>query len=473
MPGNVTPGHRQVDWRDSVRFATAAALPAHTGTGTATLTASANGALAMDGGAPVAGDRVLVKDQAGALAIDNLVWVVRQPGTADPGGTRWILDRAADGDTSEEVTYGFTVRVMAGATQADSGWSITTNDPITLGTTAVAWAASPAGAGFAAAGALSGIEAGDAAAAGTALTVPRGDHQHAVSTAAPAVAGLDAASAVGVATSLARSDHRHQSNTAPAAVTKAAAIIGVSQEPARADHKHDASTAAPGVAGVAAASGEGAATSLARSDHVHQSNTAATTIASGDAAAVGTSGEPARADHRHGAPGSVFPVLNRQTLAADSTLTGDVILAGVETAHTPITLTAALLGTARRTIPFRAMLNPASDNGADTWRTRVRLGAAGVGGVLLIDSTAFNSVANQGLYVEGTIQILTTGAPGTFASYCRLVNEATGAEIHSFVASGALDTTVNRDLTVSGESSSVNANQQMTLRHFEAEVMAA
>jgi hypothetical protein len=51
-------------------------------------------------------------------------------------------------------------------------------------------------------------------------------------------------------------------------VTKAAAAIGTSGQPARADHKHDTTTAAPVATGEANA--EGTATSLARSDHVHE-----------------------------------------------------------------------------------------------------------------------------------------------------------------------------------------------------------
>lgn len=54
---------------------------------------------------------------------------------------------------------------------------------------------------------------------------------------------------------------------APVNVTKAAAAIGTSSEAARADHKHDITTAVVGNVGVANA--EGVATSLARSDHTH------------------------------------------------------------------------------------------------------------------------------------------------------------------------------------------------------------
>ena len=84
---------------------------------------------------------------------------------------------------------------------ADDGLVINAND------IAVDWAV---------AGSISSVDAGDAAAAGTSGTAARGDHQHAVSTAAPAASGsLAAASAAGSSTGLSRADHVH--STAPSA----------------------------------------------------------------------------------------------------------------------------------------------------------------------------------------------------------------------------------------------------------------
>lgn len=103
---------------------------------------------------------------------------------------------------------------------------------------------------------------------GAAASFSRSDHKHDVDTAAPPAASLGATPAEGSAATVARSDHVHQANTAPANVTKAAAAIGTSTEPARADHKHDISTAAP-AQGVGGGNTEGSATSLARSDHDH------------------------------------------------------------------------------------------------------------------------------------------------------------------------------------------------------------
>jgi len=107
-----------------------------------------------------------------------------------------------------------------------------------------------------------------AAVTGTVDRAAREDHKHDVTTAAPAATGVGTTPSEGSATTLARSDHTHQSNTAPANVTKAAAAIGTSGEPARADHKHDVTTAAPST-GIGGANSEGSATSIARSDHNH------------------------------------------------------------------------------------------------------------------------------------------------------------------------------------------------------------
>lgn len=101
-----------LDVKDSVRAAT---------TGNITL----SGTQTIDGVAVIAGDRVLVKDQGTASA--NGIYVV--------AAGAW--SRATDADVSSEVTAGLFVFVTEGTTNADSGWVLTTNDPITLGSTAL------------------------------------------------------------------------------------------------------------------------------------------------------------------------------------------------------------------------------------------------------------------------------------------------------------------------------------------------
>ncbi len=101
-----------IDIRASVRVAT-----------TANITLS--GTQTIDGVAVIAGDRVLVKAQtAGA---DNGIYVV--------AAGAWA--RATDADANAEVTAGMFTFVEEGTANADTGWVLTTDNPITLGTTAL------------------------------------------------------------------------------------------------------------------------------------------------------------------------------------------------------------------------------------------------------------------------------------------------------------------------------------------------
>jgi len=84
-----------------------------------------NGAQQIDGVAVIAGDRVLLPNQT--LAKDNGLWIV--------ANGDWV--RANDANVSAKVTPGLTVMVEEGALNGDSLWHLTTNAPITLGTTAL------------------------------------------------------------------------------------------------------------------------------------------------------------------------------------------------------------------------------------------------------------------------------------------------------------------------------------------------
>lgn len=84
-----------------------------------------NGAQQIDGVAVIAGDRVLLPNQT--LAKDNGLWVV--------ANGDWT--RANDANVSAKVTPGLTVMVEEGTLNGDSLWHLTTNAPITLGTTAL------------------------------------------------------------------------------------------------------------------------------------------------------------------------------------------------------------------------------------------------------------------------------------------------------------------------------------------------
>lgn len=125
-----------LDVKDSVRLATNAALPAFTHVG-GVLTANANGALALDGttlnGADV-GIRVLVKNEVNANAPFNGIYVVTEAGSA---GAPFVLTRADDANSNTEVTPGMFTFVEQGSAWADSGWVLTTDGAITLGTTSL------------------------------------------------------------------------------------------------------------------------------------------------------------------------------------------------------------------------------------------------------------------------------------------------------------------------------------------------
>lgn len=90
----------------------------------------------------------------------------------------------------------------------------------------------------------------------------------ALATAAPGATSVATAPSAGTALSFARSDHVHQSNTTPSNVDKSTAAIGTSGEPARADHKHDITTATA-VSLTDATNAEGTGSALARADHTH------------------------------------------------------------------------------------------------------------------------------------------------------------------------------------------------------------
>lgn len=127
-----------LDVKASVRLATAAALAAVTPAGTGvghTLTANANGALTVDGVLVANGDRILVKNQV--ATDDNGIYVVTDLGS---GGTPFVLTRATDADSDAEVTSGMFTFVAEGTANADKGFVLTTNDPIVLDTTGLAFA---------------------------------------------------------------------------------------------------------------------------------------------------------------------------------------------------------------------------------------------------------------------------------------------------------------------------------------------
>ena len=128
-----------LDVKASVRLATTGALSAFTFTsaGGGTLTGNANGALSIDGVTPSVADRILVKNETSGNAPYNGIYVVT---TVGDGSTPYVLTRSSDANTSAEVTDGMFTFVEQGTSLASTSWVLTTNNPITLNTTALTFA---------------------------------------------------------------------------------------------------------------------------------------------------------------------------------------------------------------------------------------------------------------------------------------------------------------------------------------------
>lgn len=108
-----------VDFKDSVRVAT---------TGAGTLATSFENGDTVDGVTLATGDRILIKDQA--TAAENGIYVVNASGAPT---------RATDFDADAEVTAGCVIPVAQGTANGDKLFILTTNDPITVGSTSLAF----------------------------------------------------------------------------------------------------------------------------------------------------------------------------------------------------------------------------------------------------------------------------------------------------------------------------------------------
>jgi hypothetical protein len=108
-----------IDWKPSVRLATTAAI---------TLATGLENGDTLDGVVLVTGDRVLVKNQTDAT--ENGIYVVAASGAPA---------RSSDADTAAEITASFAVFVEEGTVNTDSGWTLTNNGAVTVGTTALSF----------------------------------------------------------------------------------------------------------------------------------------------------------------------------------------------------------------------------------------------------------------------------------------------------------------------------------------------
>ncbi len=105
-----------VDPKDSVKAAT-------------TTNITLSGTQTVDGVSLAVGDRVLVKNQT--LGTQNGLYVV--------AAGAWTRTSDFDGSPASEVTSGAYTFVTGGATNGQKGFILTTNDPITIGSTPLAW----------------------------------------------------------------------------------------------------------------------------------------------------------------------------------------------------------------------------------------------------------------------------------------------------------------------------------------------
>jgi len=125
-----------LDTKPSCRAGTTADLSATYNNGSsgvgATLTASSNGAIVVDGVSLSVGDRLLVKNQT--TAAENGIYVVSTQGD---GSTAFVLTRATPEDQPSELSGGAFVFVEEGTVGSNNGYVFTHTGAPTFGTTAL------------------------------------------------------------------------------------------------------------------------------------------------------------------------------------------------------------------------------------------------------------------------------------------------------------------------------------------------
>lgn len=128
--GYVDGVQQSLDIKESVRVSTTANLAATYNSNV--LTASANGALSIDGVNLSASDRILVKNQT--TGSQNGIYVVTTVGDAS---NAFVITRSSDFDSDADISSGAFCFVEEGTDNGDTGFVLTTNETITLDTTAL------------------------------------------------------------------------------------------------------------------------------------------------------------------------------------------------------------------------------------------------------------------------------------------------------------------------------------------------
>lgn len=101
----------------------------------ATLKATSNAALTIDGYSPAFGERVLVQNQS--LGYQNGIYQVIATGS---GSAPYQLIRTTDAQQSSQLYHGISVFVLNGSTNAGAAFVLTTNAPISVGSTPLTFA---------------------------------------------------------------------------------------------------------------------------------------------------------------------------------------------------------------------------------------------------------------------------------------------------------------------------------------------
>jgi hypothetical protein len=291
--------------------------------------AAALSAQYIDWNASSGGASIANKPTLGTAAAKNI------PATGNASATEVVYGsdtRLADDRTASGIRSATTIVAVSSASAPSTGQVLTATS-----TTAATWQTPVTGVTLATTDPADVTKA--VAAVGVGTTAARADHKHNVTTATASSNPPGTSNAEGTATSLARSDHTHAipaygtavsticqgndsrlsdartptahasthvngtddiqsatasqkglatatqitkldgiapgatanviTNTAPVDVTKATAAVGTSTELARQDHKHDVSTATASSNPPGTSNAEGTATSLSRSDHTH------------------------------------------------------------------------------------------------------------------------------------------------------------------------------------------------------------
>lgn len=292
---------------------------------------------------------------------------------------------------------------------------------------------------------------------GTATSVSRSDHTHAITTGAASTQTPDQSNAAGSSASLARADHIHNIPAGTPITTLTATTTnakGTAADFALSDHTHAISTGAATTLTASTTNTTGTGTALARADHTHAITTGAASAQTPDQTNdAGVSASLSRADHVHN-----IATAAAVTLDASSTNTQGNAATFARSNHThalttgaATTLTAATINAAGTsaslaradhthaiTTGAASSLDASSTNTAGSSASLARadhthaIGTAAVGDITTIQPDATASAGTSSNYARGdhrhaidaaapssNLTATTTNAEGASTSFSR------------------------------------------------------